>query len=97
MSGDDSEEESTRGGRGGTGVVPKADSEEDYESKRKIKETSYVPTSIPLTREQDGPSVHFLDMLVTRDSGGAQVDVFDKRKEMPSLHACRRFPHIETL
>lgn len=56
-----------------------------------------VPTTIAVTREQMGTSVHFLDMMLVQDgNSGTHVKMYDKRDEMTSLRSYRRYPHIET-
>ena len=55
------------------------------------------PTPISIVREQSGPTVHFLDMEIIQPMPGVcEVKMFDKRNNMPTLAAYRKFPHIET-
>jgi len=56
-----------------------------------------VPTSIALTREQVGHTVHFLDMTVVQSATGCDVRTYNKREDLPPLRNYRRFPHSETL
>ena len=56
-----------------------------------------VPTTIALTVEQQGPSVHFLDMeVVPNGFGKTDLKIYDKRDGMPVLASYRKFPHVET-
>lgn len=45
----------------------------------------FVRTSVASTQEPGGFQVYFLDMLTKQDSGSTQVDMLDKREEMPGV------------
>lgn len=56
-----------------------------------------VPTTISITREQQGSNIHFLDMEIVRYGlGPTHVKMYDKRDYMPTRANYRRFPHCET-
>ncbi len=56
-----------------------------------------IPNTIELTCEQQGESVHFLDMEIVQDSSRTtHIRMYDKRDSMPTLVNYRRFPHVET-
>ena len=57
------------------------------------------PSPISIVQDQQGPSVHFLDMQIMQMSpGSCDVKMYDKRDRdsMPALASYRKFPHIET-
>ena len=55
------------------------------------------PSPISIVQDQQGPSVHFLDMQIMQLSPGiCDVKMYDKRDSMPALASYRKFPHIET-
>ena len=52
---------------------------------------------VSTTKEQRGPTVHFLDMDTLQSTPGvSQIRVYDKRDHMATLKQYRRYPHIET-
>ena len=56
-----------------------------------------MPTTIELTCEQHGLSVHFLDLEVVQGTDGVtHLVMYDKRDGMVTLANYRRFPHFET-
>lgn len=58
---------------------------------------NFVHTSVELTYEQEGSSVHFSDMEVVQDgSGTTHMKMYCKRDDMPTLSNYRRFPQCET-
>ena len=56
------------------------------------------PSPISIVEDQQGPNVHFLDIMqiVQLSPGICDVKMYDKRDSMPALASYRKFPHIET-